>query len=240
MEKKIKVRVYKCNHSMNYGSGGFEYSGGKAIIIGNNDKLSNNLLIHACMTGHGECAYGDLESMECRDQDGGHSYYELLETVYIDSEKVSDWIKSAIEENEDHDIDDVNYDGKNKSEMKRIFRELEDILFIEDEKEINSILGKEKKKEKTKSSIGLSVSKGDWEGAQWTITGNVKKSMTVREFESTYDFEEFVENKIDSEGIEFDSESGQFFAYADTEERAIKFLNDIEAYFKVVRDLLLL
>jgi hypothetical protein len=74
---------------MNYGSGGFEYSGGKAIIIGNNDKLSNNLLIHACMTGHGECAYGDLESMECRDQDGGHSYYKLVETIYIDSEKVS-------------------------------------------------------------------------------------------------------------------------------------------------------
>jgi hypothetical protein len=45
---------------------------------------------------------------------------------------------------------------------------------------------------------------------------------------------------IDSEGIEFDSESGQFFAYADTEERAIKFLNDIEAYFKGVRDSLLL
>jgi len=91
---------------------------------------------------------------------------------------------------------------------------------------------------KTKSSIGLSVSKGDWEGAQWTITGNVKKSMTVREFDSTYDFEEFVESKIDSEGIEFDSESGQFFAYADTEERAIKFLNDIEAYFNQVRGLL--
>jgi hypothetical protein len=62
--------------------------------------------------------------------------------------------------------------------------------------------------------------------------------MTVREFESAYDFEEFVQNKIDSEGIEFDSESGQFFAYADNEERAIKFLNDIEAYFNQVRSLL--
>jgi hypothetical protein len=91
---------------------------------------------------------------------------------------------------------------------------------------------------KKESSIGLEVYKGDWEGAQWTITGNVKKSMTVREFESTYDFEEFVENKIDSEGIEFDSESGQFFAYAETEERAIRFLNDIEQYFKEVRALL--
>lgn len=94
--------------------------------------------------------------------------------------------------------------------------------------------------QETKSPIGLSVYKGDWKGAQWTITGNVNKSMTVREFASTYDFEEFLESKINSEGIEFDSESGQFFAYADTEERAIKFLNDIEAYFKTVRDLLLL
>jgi hypothetical protein len=92
--------------------------------------------------------------------------------------------------------------------------------------------------QETKSPIGLSVYKGDWKGAQWTITGLVKKSVTVIEFDSTYDFEEFVQNKIDSEGIEFDSESGQFFAYADTEERAIKFLNDIEAYFNQVRGLL--
>ncbi len=92
--------------------------------------------------------------------------------------------------------------------------------------------------QETKSPRGLSVSKGDWKGAQWTITGLVKKSVTVIEFDSTYDFEEFVQNKIDSEGIEFDSESGQFFAYADTEERAIKFLNDIEAYFNQVRGLL--
>ena len=92
--------------------------------------------------------------------------------------------------------------------------------------------------QETKSPIGLSVSKGDWKGAQWTITGLVKKSVTVIEFDSTYDFEEFVQNKIDSEGIEFDSESGQFFAYAETEERAIRFLNEIEQYFKKVRDLL--
>jgi len=140
MENKINVRVYNFNKSMNYGSGGFEYSNGKAAIIGNNDKLSLNLLIHACIDRHGECAYGDLGSMECRDQDGGHSFYELLETFYIDSEKVPDYIKSSLEEYKDHDIDDVNYGEKNKSEMKDIFYDLDEILFLKDEDEINSIL----------------------------------------------------------------------------------------------------
>jgi hypothetical protein len=90
----------------------------------------------------------------------------------------------------------------------------------------------------TRSPIGLGVYKGDWEGAQWTITGNAKRELTVKEFESAYDFEDFIQKKIDCEGIEFDSESCQFFAYAETEERAIRFLNEIEQYFKKVRDLL--
>lgn len=90
----------------------------------------------------------------------------------------------------------------------------------------------------TKSPIGLSVYKGDWQGAQWTITGNPKSSMTVKEFKSAYDFEEFVQEKINCKGIEFDSEFCQFFAYAKTEKRALEFLNDIEQYFKKVRDLL--
>jgi hypothetical protein len=90
----------------------------------------------------------------------------------------------------------------------------------------------------TKSSIGLSVYKGDWEGAQWTITGYPKKEMTIREFDGAYDFEEFIMDKVDCEGIEFDSEYCHFFAYTDTEERALKFMNDIEQHFKKVRDLL--
>ncbi len=90
----------------------------------------------------------------------------------------------------------------------------------------------------TTSPIGLAVYKGDWEGSKWTITGNPKREMTVREFESAYDFEEFVKNKINCEGIEFDPESCQFFAYADDKERAIKFLEEIEQHFKKVRDLI--
>jgi hypothetical protein len=140
MENKIKVRVYKTNSSMNYGSGGFEYSAGKAIIIGNNDKLSENLLIHGCMRGHGEYAYGDLESMECRDQDGGHSYYQLVKIFYMDAGKAPHWVKSSIEEHEGHDLEDVNYRKKNESKMEKIFYELEGLLFIDDEDKINSIL----------------------------------------------------------------------------------------------------
>lgn len=140
MENKIKVRLYNTHKSSNAGSGGFKYSTGKSIIIGNNDKLSENLLIHGCMQGHGEITYGGLESMECRDQDGGHSYYKLVETIYIDTEKAPDWIKSSIAENEDHDLDDVNCDEENESEMEEIFYELHGILFIEDEDEINKVL----------------------------------------------------------------------------------------------------
>jgi hypothetical protein len=90
----------------------------------------------------------------------------------------------------------------------------------------------------TRSHIGLGVYKGDWTGAQWTISGYPKKDMTVRGFESAYDFEELVKKKVDCKDIEFDSESCEFFAYAETEERAIRFLNEIEQYFKKVRDLL--
>jgi hypothetical protein len=85
------------------------------------------------------------------------------------------------------------------------------------------------------SPMGLEVSKGGWEEAQWTITGNASVKYTVRPFDSAYDFEEFVKPKINCKGIEFDSESCQFFAYAKTEKRAIKFLKEIEEYFERLR-----
>ena len=85
------------------------------------------------------------------------------------------------------------------------------------------------------SPMGLEVNLGDWEGAEWTITGNAKDKYTVRPFESAYDFEEFIQGKVDCKGITFDSESCQFFAYAKTEKRAVKFLKDIEEYFGRLR-----
>ena len=89
-----------------------------------------------------------------------------------------------------------------------------------------------------KLELGLEVSKGSWEGSEWTISGNPKSKMTVKQFESAYDFEEFVEEKIDCTGIGFDSEFCQFFAYAKTKERAVKFAKDIDAYFEKVREML--
>jgi hypothetical protein len=62
--------------------------------------------------------------------------------------------------------------------------------------------------------------------------------MTIKEFESAYDFEEFIQEKINCKGIEFDSEFCQFFAYAKTKQSAIKFVNQIEKHFEKVRKML--
>jgi hypothetical protein len=85
------------------------------------------------------------------------------------------------------------------------------------------------------SPIGMKVYDN---GDDITITGNPKKSMTIKEFESAYDFEEFIQEKINCKGIEFDSEFCQFFAYAKTRQSAIKFVNQIEKHFEKVRKML--
>ena len=86
------------------------------------------------------------------------------------------------------------------------------------------------------TTIGISVSKGDWDGAQWTITGFPKLSEKLPKFDSAYDFEEVVKEKVNSSGIDFDSEYCQFFAYAKTKQRAIGFAKAIEKYFKKVEE----
>jgi len=73
---------------------------------------------------------------------------------------------------------------------------------------------------------------------EWTISGNAKRAMTVKEFDSAYDFEDFVKEKINCKGIDFDSEFCGFFAYAKTKARAIKFAKDIDGYFAKVRAML--
>ena len=88
-----------------------------------------------------------------------------------------------------------------------------------------------------KLELGLEVYKID--GIKdWSISGNAKSAMTVKEFESAYDFQDFVKEKINCKGIEFDSEFCEFFAYAKTKARAIKFANDIDKYFAKVRAML--
>jgi len=84
------------------------------------------------------------------------------------------------------------------------------------------------------TTIGISVSKGDWEGAQWTVAGYPRLSSKLPKFDSAYDFEEVVKEKVNSSGIDFDSEYCMFCAYAKTKQRAIGFAKAIEKYFKKV------
>jgi len=63
------------------------------------------------------------------------------------------------------------------------------------------------------------------------ISGNPPQSYTGIEFDSAYDFEEYVKDYVNSDGIGFDSEYSQFFAYTKTPNRAIKFVKDIEQWF---------
>ena len=51
---------------------------------------------------------------------------------------------------------------------------------------------------------------------------------------SAYDFEEYVKSHID-DGVEFDSEYSQFFAYTHTPETAIEFVKKIEDWFDKIR-----
>ena len=88
-----------------------------------------------------------------------------------------------------------------------------------------------------KSPIGVSVSKGEWEGAEWTVTGYPRKEFSIVDFQSAYDFEELIREKVNCKGITFDSEFCQFFAYAKTKARAVSFTKAIEKHFEKVRDL---
>ena len=85
--------------------------------------------------------------------------------------------------------------------------------------------------------IGLTVYKTSGDNG-WSITGNAKRALTLKEFDSAYDFEDFIKEKINCNGVEFDSEFCQFFAYTKTKARAIKFATDIENYFEKVRKML--
>jgi len=87
------------------------------------------------------------------------------------------------------------------------------------------------------SPIGLEVNQCEGD-KDFTITGNARKSMTVKEFDSAYDFEEFIQEKINYNGISFDSEYCQFFAYAKTKAKAVNFVKAIENHFSKVREML--
>lgn len=71
----------------------------------------------------------------------------------------------------------------------------------------------------------------------YTITGNLKKEYCFKEYYSNYDVEEHIQEHVNCNGIEFDSETCQFFAYAKTKARAVKFCDDIQAWFENIKKL---
>jgi hypothetical protein len=62
------------------------------------------------------------------------------------------------------------------------------------------------KSQEIRTAFGLLIYKGDYEGAQWSITGFPKDEQLARHFESAYDFEDCIKRNVNCSGIEFDSE----------------------------------
>lgn len=71
----------------------------------------------------------------------------------------------------------------------------------------------------------------------YTITGNLTREYCFKKYSGNYDVEEHIQDHIDCEDIQFDSEYSQFFAYTKTEERAVKFCLDIQAWFDKIKEL---
>lgn len=92
-------------------------------------------------------------------------------------------------------------------------------------------------KEVFSSPIGIGVFKGDWEGAEWTVTGFPSREICAMfEFDSAYDFEEYIQKHIKHDSITFDTEFSQFYAYAPTKQKAISFAKAIEKHFVKTKD----
>ena len=72
---------------------------------------------------------------------------------------------------------------------------------------------------------------------EFTITGNLKKEYCFKRYESNYDVEEHIKEHVNYQGIDFDTEFCQFFAYAKTEKRAVQFCDDIQAFFNRIKEL---
>ena len=84
--------------------------------------------------------------------------------------------------------------------------------------------------------FGFQVNK--YEGDKdYTITGNLTREYCFKKYSSNYDVEEHIQDHVNCDGIDFDSEYSQFFAYAKTEERAVQFCEDIHTWFNNIKEL---
>lgn len=84
-------------------------------------------------------------------------------------------------------------------------------------------------------AVGLTIYQNEHD---YYITGYPNQMFTVRQWDSAYDFENFVKKHFDYTDIQFDSETCQFFAYAHTEKQAILLCDNIEEHFTKVREML--
>jgi hypothetical protein len=84
---------------------------------------------------------------------------------------------------------------------------------------------------------GLGIYKGDWEGAQWTLTGIPSSEQLGHQYATAYDFEDAVKRNVNCSGIEFDSEYSQFFAYAKTRARLESFAKQIAKHYEKAKEL---
>lgn len=89
-----------------------------------------------------------------------------------------------------------------------------------------------------KTKLGLTIYKGTWDGARWTLTGFPKKELIGYDYNSAYDFEDCVNRNVNCKGIDFDSESSQFFAYAKTKARIVSFSNQIEKHYEKAKKMM--
>ena len=84
-----------------------------------------------------------------------------------------------------------------------------------------------------KSAVnGLGIYKGDWEGAEWTLTGIPSSEQLGHQYECACDFEDAVKRNVNCSGIDFDSEFSQFFAYAKTRARLESFARQIAKHYE--------
>lgn len=81
--------------------------------------------------------------------------------------------------------------------------------------------------------IGLEIMSYEHRGEiRYSLTGFPSSKIINHCYDSAYDFEETVKNNIDCLGIDFDSESCCFYAYAGSKSRLIQLLSDIVNHFE--------
>lgn len=91
--------------------------------------------------------------------------------------------------------------------------------------------------ERINTGIGFEICPPLKNSTQYWMTGYPNSKILGHDYSTAYDFEDVVKKNIDCSDIMFDSESCQFFAYAETSERLERFANDIKEHFSNAKQL---